>query len=195
MKKNKMMRIASVLLVAVLLSTCAISGTFAKFTTSANLESDKATVATWSIKVAGSDIVPTGSAQTVTVDLFKTAYELTADGKVGDTEDAQIKTAGNIIAPGCGGKLQFTVENASDVDATYAIDFTYTGSIPLQFSTNNTTWADSITDISATALAMGDSTTVTLYWKWDFNATGNDNAHAGVTNVTVSAKIDVNQAD
>lgn len=33
MKKNKMMRIASVLLVAVILTTCAISGTFAKYVT------------------------------------------------------------------------------------------------------------------------------------------------------------------
>lgn len=55
MKKNKMMRIASVLLVAVLLSTCAISGTFAKYTTqdSAN---DVARVAKWgvSLQVIGS---------------------------------------------------------------------------------------------------------------------------------------------
>ena len=34
MKKNKMMRIASALLVAVILTTCAISGTFAKYVTS-----------------------------------------------------------------------------------------------------------------------------------------------------------------
>jgi len=35
MKKNVMMRVASTLLVAVLLTTCTISGTFAKYTTSA----------------------------------------------------------------------------------------------------------------------------------------------------------------
>ena len=33
MKKNRMMRVASALLVAVLLTTCAISGTFAKYIT------------------------------------------------------------------------------------------------------------------------------------------------------------------
>ena len=44
MKKNKMMRIASVLLVAVILTTCAISGTFAKYVTSGN-GSDNARVA------------------------------------------------------------------------------------------------------------------------------------------------------
>lgn len=48
MKKNKMMRIASVLLVAVLISTCAISGTFAKYITKAEGE-DTARVAKWGI--------------------------------------------------------------------------------------------------------------------------------------------------
>ena len=48
MKKNKMMRIASVLLVAVLISTCAISGTFAKYVTRAE-GTDTARVAKWGI--------------------------------------------------------------------------------------------------------------------------------------------------
>ena len=48
MKRNKMMRIASVLLVAVLLSTCVISGTFAKYTTS-NSATDSARVAKWGV--------------------------------------------------------------------------------------------------------------------------------------------------
>ena len=39
MKTNKMMRIASVLLVAVLLTTCVISGTFAKYTTTVSATS------------------------------------------------------------------------------------------------------------------------------------------------------------
>ena len=48
MKKNKMMRIASVLLVAVLISTCAISGTFAKYVTKVS-GTDSARVAKWGI--------------------------------------------------------------------------------------------------------------------------------------------------
>ena len=46
MKKNTMMRIASVLLVAVLLSTCVISGTYAKYTSTVTT-SDSARVAYW----------------------------------------------------------------------------------------------------------------------------------------------------
>lgn len=50
MKKNKMMRIAAVLLIVTLLSTCAISGTFAKYVAKADFE-DSARVAKWGIKI------------------------------------------------------------------------------------------------------------------------------------------------
>lgn len=50
MKKNKMMRIASVLLVAVILTTCAISGTFAKYVTE-DSASDTARVAKFGVTV------------------------------------------------------------------------------------------------------------------------------------------------
>ena len=46
MKKNRMMRLAAVLLIAVLLTTSVISGTFAKYTTSASSD-DTARVAYW----------------------------------------------------------------------------------------------------------------------------------------------------
>ena len=46
MKKNTMMRIASTLLIAVLLTTCAIGATFAKYATAASAE-DSARVAYW----------------------------------------------------------------------------------------------------------------------------------------------------
>ena len=50
MKKNRMMRLASALLVAVLLTTCAISGTFAKYVTTASA-SDTARVAEWGVEI------------------------------------------------------------------------------------------------------------------------------------------------
>ena len=46
MRKNKFMRAASGLLVAVLLTTCVISGTFAKYT-STSTGTDSARVARW----------------------------------------------------------------------------------------------------------------------------------------------------
>ena len=56
MKKNKMMRIASVLLVAVILTTCAISGTYAKYVTSTT-GTDKARVAYWGFDQAASTTI------------------------------------------------------------------------------------------------------------------------------------------
>ena len=53
MKQNKMMRLASGLLVACLLTSSIVSGTFAKYTTSANT-SDTARVAKWGVAVTTS---------------------------------------------------------------------------------------------------------------------------------------------
>ena len=82
MKKNVMMRAASALLVAVLLTTCAISGTFAKYTTSTT-GFDKARVAYWGFDQDAA----------TTIELF-------------DGEYANVKTSGEVddfskvIAPG-----------------------------------------------------------------------------------------------
>ena len=50
MRKNKMMRAASALMVAVLLTTCTISGTFAKYVTTAS-GNDTARVAKWGVQI------------------------------------------------------------------------------------------------------------------------------------------------
>lgn len=50
MKKNKMLRLASVLLIVVILTTCVIGGTLAKYTTS-DSAADTARVAQWGVTV------------------------------------------------------------------------------------------------------------------------------------------------
>jgi hypothetical protein len=50
MKKNAMLKIAAVLLVAVLLTTCAISSTFAKYATDGGEFHDSARVAKWGVE-------------------------------------------------------------------------------------------------------------------------------------------------
>lgn len=67
MKKNKMMRIAAALLIVTLLSTCIISGTFAKYVAKADVD-DSARVAKWGIKIETSG------------DLFKDKYETDDEG-------------------------------------------------------------------------------------------------------------------
>ena len=104
MKKNRMMRLASGLLVAVLLSTCAISDTFAKYIT------EKESTDTARVAKFGVDLV-------VTVDgAFATEYD--ADVTVTDKDGAAIaKTVvasstdqDNLVAPGTKGDLMAKAE-------------------------------------------------------------------------------------
>ena len=82
MKKNKAMRLASALLVLTLLTTCAISGTFAKYTTSTT-GTDKARVAYWGFDQAAE----------TTIDLFDGEYtHVKASGEVDGFS--------NVVAPG-----------------------------------------------------------------------------------------------
>ena len=87
MKTNTMMRVASVLLVAVLLSTCAIAGTYAKYTTS-QTGSDSARVAKWGVNInAGGAMFATSEAgSTVTKTVLSS-----------DTD--------NVVAPGMTGNM------------------------------------------------------------------------------------------
>jgi len=92
MKKNKMMRVASALMVAVLLSTCAISGTFAKYVTSES-GSDFARVAKWGVTIEAESF-----------DLFTDKYE-TDDTTATFTGDYSVKSADgkDVFAPGTKG--------------------------------------------------------------------------------------------
>jgi hypothetical protein len=108
MKKNTMMRVASALLVAVLLTTCAISGTFAKYVTSAT-GSDEARVARWGFTSDG----------TLAFDeLFITAYD---SGKVSASTD--------VIAPGTFNSDTFSFEYLNgtekpEVSYSFTVDTT-----------------------------------------------------------------------
>ena len=96
MKKNFMMRAASVLLVAVMLTTCAISGTFAKYTTAGN-SADTARVAKFGVVVTGS------------ADMFETEYAKHDNSFTLATESVVSSGAINgrnkVMAPGTSGVL------------------------------------------------------------------------------------------
>lgn len=123
MRKNKMMRIASVLLVAVLLSTSVISGTFAKYTTSST-GSDSARVAYWGWNDEG--YIKNGANQ-LDIDLFDGSYENNAVNAAGEVDGFA-----NVIAPGTTKTTQFSFlytnykENeitAPEVAYEFTVDF------------------------------------------------------------------------
>lgn len=96
MKKNRMMRLASILLVCVLLTTSVISGTFAKYTTQ-DSASDMARVAKWGVELQ------------VVGNLYGDSY----DDKIvleGDTNVAvqSLNKADDVVAPGTKNDEGFT---------------------------------------------------------------------------------------
>ena len=108
MKKNNVMRIASALLVAVLLTTCAISGTFAKYTTSFSGNS-AARVAKWGFT----------DTSEVKFDQFADTYN---DGAIASLETDDQGNKVNVIAPGASG--EFEIEMIAD-DAVSATEVAY----------------------------------------------------------------------
>ena len=122
MKKNVMMRVASALLVAVLLSTCAISGTFAKYVTTAS-GTDTARVAKFGVAITAADELFSDSYKDA-----KTTY--TANEETGDIT-VQASTVGtNVVAPGTQGALVgFAVTGTPEVDVrvTYEASLTMIG--------------------------------------------------------------------
>jgi len=103
MKKNRMMRLASTLLVAVLITTTTISGTFAKYTTSGTA-TDTARVAKFGVKVTA-----TGDGA-----MFSKSYE---EGNVTVLSDEKV------VAPGTknenAAKFEITGEPEVDVSIKY----------------------------------------------------------------------------
>ena len=192
MKKNMIMRFASLLLVVTLLSTCAISGTFAKYT-SGKSAFDTATVAKWSFKVGGADI----ASNSFSFNLFDT---------INDTGNSVAETdvALGMIAPGTAGSFALELKNESEVTAQYAIDYTVTNTsnIPIKFSVDGKTWTDDLADVTAsdaTKLAVGaEAQTITVQWMWAFEGSDNTDTNlgtAGTAEVTVSASVTATQVD
>jgi len=182
MKKNKMMRAASGLLVATLLTTSVISGTFAKYTTSSG-GSDSARVAKWGFEDTSSITLN---------DLFKNAYDSDSHETVksADGED--------VIAPGTTNSASFAF-NYNEENAAPEVAYTFTvsteGSTIAKDIKDNTniqwkldngnwgTWDDLLAAIEALdgdkvqyeagELPTGFDTTTehTVSWQWVFYTT------------------------
>lgn len=175
MRKNRMMRAASALLVAVLMTTCTISGTFAKYVTEVKA-SDNARVARWGF----------GETSTIDFDLFDASYD---DSVVASNSD-------NLIAPGTTKtemvKLNYAgVGGATAPEVDYKIDLNVVSAETsiaddiknnsnIKWSFNNTGWVDWDTmitaieayteDVEANALPAIANTGIEIKWKWAFDA-------------------------
>ena len=182
-KKNYTMRIAAGVMTAALLSTCAISSTFAKYT-SESTGTATARVAKWDILFGEGE---TTMNKTFTFDLFSTLYDTTANNEETDVKKGDDVTR---IAPGTQGSFAVKITNNSEVTAKYTVSFAigYTDDtantetvksviIPLQFSNDGSDWKTSIADLNTAAvnLAMDNNATCTVYWKWDYENSNDAN--------------------
>ncbi len=200
MKKNKKHKSLStfVVLVVMLVMICvvSISSTYAKYTTTVT-GTDSAKVALWKFEI--NDTALASGETTYTLGLFNTINEL--DGSASVSPETDVKS-GKIIAPGTQGSFDIKIKNASEVNATYKIDFELTGAtgMNLKFSTDGgSTWADSLTKIPATDIAMGATETVNVAWKWEYEVDDATNTAdttlgvAGSATPTVTATLNLVQ--
>lgn len=202
MKNNKTVKFMALVLFVTILAIILVSGTYAKYTTSAT-GSDTATVAKWSIKLGNEDIAKS-TEKIFTIDLFSTITN--TDG----SEEKNVKkTDGSLIAPGTMGSFTLlSLKNESEVNAKYSVTYTLANEsgVPLEFTTNKddeSSWKSDFTavNVSNEALATdATATTATVYWRWAFTkdtARDTSDTTLGTTTptVTLTAKIDVEQAD
>ena len=112
MKKNKFLKLASGLLVLCLLTTCVISTTFAKYTTSGSAN-DTARVAKWGVEVA----VQAGDVDKSETNAFYDEYK--------NGTKTTVKGSQEVVAPGTSGTLvSFSVSGTPEVALSIAFDVT-----------------------------------------------------------------------
>ena len=199
MKKNIMMRLSALLLVAVLLTTCVISGTFAKYTT-ADSATDTAKVAAWGIQltvdgdavlydddktnpelttsVHATDLAAPGTYQKLaTVNLTGTpevAYKIVVDV---DLELENWTVDGNVYCP-----LVFTVDGDTyKIDATNddtaklaaaiekAVLIAIAGGDAASATASGNGLKYEVEYNAGTAVATGAADGVVVDWLWAFN--------------------------
>ena len=193
MKKNRMMRLASLLLVLVLMTSSVVGGTFAKYTTSQDV-TDSARDAHW-----GFDAV---------ADFDFDLFNASTDTGIGDD---------GLIAPGSANSFTFTLVNADAETApevAYKITVDTTGTTTalsaeleeaLSFTLDNTTydtWGDLVTAIknlsgstdgsgskeyepnTAVPTAFANNAKHTIGWAWAFER-GDDEGDTSLGNKAI----------
>lgn len=143
MKKNAMLKIAAILMVAVLLTTCAISSTFAKYSTTGQVAATEARVAKWGITVTAD----------ATNNLFGTQY--------GDADSLWVETSVDdekVVAPGTTGSApSFTIGGTTEV----AVNVAATANVELAnwytdlSDTENTLYCPLVVTVAGTPLEIG----------------------------------------
>lgn len=197
-RRSPFLKIAGGMLAVSLLTTCVISGTMAKYTSTAS-GSDTARAAKWSILVNDTEIA-TATPQTLNFDLFGTVGDANPEtvDEINNDADVMDPEAGGttIIAPGTGGYFELEITNKSEVTADISIELQETNDagIPILYSFGDWdvyhTYADLQTLVESTyegdwgkmlaaltddsdmdaldQMEPNDTYTIPVYWTWAF---------------------------
>lgn len=178
------------LLAVVAIGSYLISGTYAKYTSKAS-GVGTAQAAKWSFKVGGTEIA-NATPQTLTFNLFSSVKE-------DDTTSTEEDVVAGKIAPGTGGSFDLSVQNTSEVTATYtvALSEVSNNNIPIEYKVGNGNWETDLTKvvIPAGELKSGAAAeTVTVNWRWQYS-TGDagDTADTaiGIAAQTTAPKVEI----
>ncbi|MDX9871491.1 MAG: hypothetical protein RBT41_03605 [Clostridia bacterium] len=191
MMKNLPAKLLVLAVMATLITTTLVSGTFAKYVKGITAE-DTVRVAKFAFNLTDGTtaFADQSASSTVAVDVFKTT-----DAGLYDDGDE-----GTFIAPGTAGSFTLEVENLSEVDVTasFGLNETNTGSIPVYYTIgaaeqrysavltgaytggaggtyqNLTALATALSglDLEATDGATATTGSKELHWVWEFNADG-----------------------
>lgn len=123
MKKNRFLKVASAMIILCLITTCAVSATFAKYTT-AGSANDQARVAKWGVELT-MDADPA----------FASEYTNTTNGLTVQSENGE-----KVVAPGTSssevaGGLRFAITGTPEVKTNIDIAFTFTSDVYLKAGT------------------------------------------------------------
>lgn len=198
--KSKTLRLAAMLLVAVLITACFVGGTMAKYVTAVNGAKDSARVARWF------------DGATLKIDLFKDSYGTTVQALNADGTASEDK----IIAPGTENSYQFILETAAGpVEVAYDMSITVDMAAskysdawgtydPLAFTlikpdgtkvVDGGSFADLKTGLNGitTTVNPGDASTgvYTIEWEWPFAGDDAKDTDLGQRAVTSDISLDL----
>lgn len=160
MRTNKTLRIASVLLIAVLMTTCIIGGTFAKYTSNLAVTA-KQGIATWNVTLDSTD--QDTATEGIQINLADTVLD--ANGG----EETDVKSG--LIAPGTKGSFKIAIKNASQVKANAVLTLTVP-TLPTGMTLKN--GATSLSEGNQTVtvdldMEQSTATEVEFTWEWVYD--------------------------
>lgn len=212
MKKNRTMRLAALLLVLTLITSCFVGGTFARYITTAN-GSDDARVAEWGVTI-------TTTTDGLFADTYKNDEEIgtTIAVNAGNSVDAE---GDDVVAPGTEGSITFGISGQPEVAVKVDITMDVASDVIIPANTeiaSGNTLSEAytpvvftLTDAAGTTIATGTLSqiktgleglsasyepnedleeTYTLSWAWAIN--GNNAADTYLGNVAAGTETDDN---